>query len=93
MIKRTNSILDFLEESARKFPDKIAFADENNAITYKEIVKKARRMAVGISEKSPPRSAVAVLGGKNIETITAFFACVYAGCFFFSFNPAHPSCR
>ena len=93
MIKRTNSILDFLEESARKFPDKIAFADENNAITYKEIVKKARRMAVGISEKSPPRSAVAVLGGKNIETITAFFACVYAGCFYVPLNPAHPSCR
>lgn len=93
MIKRINNVLEFLENSANNFPDKIAFADEGNSVTYAELTAKAKRMAVGISKKTVSRSPVAVLGGKKIETITAFFACVYAGCFYVPLNPAHPSCR
>ena len=93
MIKRRNNVLEFLENSAVNFPDKIAFADENNSVTYAELIKKAKRMAVGITEKTTPRSPVAVLGGKTIETVTAFFACVYAGCFYVPLNPAHPERR
>lgn len=93
MMKRKNNVLEFLENSADNFPDKIAFADETNSVTYAELIKKAKRMAVGITEKTTPRSPVAVLGGKTIETVTAFFACVYAGCFYVPLNPAHPEYR
>lgn len=90
MIKRINNVLDFLENSANNFPDKIAFADEGNSVTYAELTAKAKRMAVGISKKTVSRSPVAVLGGKKIETVIAFFACVYAGCFYLPLNPLHP---
>lgn len=90
MIKRINNVLDFLENSANNFPDKIAFADEGNSVTYAELTAKAKRMAVGISKKTVSRSPVAVLGGKKIETVIAFFACVYAGCFYVPLNPLHP---
>ena len=90
MIKRINNVLDFLENSANNFPDKIAFADENNSVTYAELIEKAKKMAVAISGKTAPRSPVAVLGSKKIETVIAFFACVYAGCFYVPLNPLHP---
>ena len=90
MIKRINNVLEFLENSANNFPDKIAFADEGNSVTYAELTAKAKRMAVGISKKTVSRSPVAVLGGKKIETVIAFFACVYAGCFYVPLNPLHP---
>ena len=90
MIKRINNVLDFLENSANNFPDKIAFADENDSVTYAELIEKAKKMAVAISGKTAPRSPVAVLGGKTIETVIAFFACVYAGCFYVPLNPLHP---
>ena len=93
MMKRKNNVLEFLENSANNFPDKIAFADEGNSVTYAELTAKAKRMAVGISKKTVSRSPVAVLGGKKIETVIAFFACVYAGCFYVPLNPAHPECR
>ena len=51
MIKRINNVLEFLENSANNFPDKIAFADEGNSVTYAELTAKAKRMAVGISKK------------------------------------------
>lgn len=90
MIKRINNVLEFLENSANNFPDKIAFADEGNSVTYAELTAKAKRMAVGISKKTVSRSPVAVLGGKKIETVIAFFACVYAGCFYVPLDPLHP---
>ena len=34
MMKRKNNVLEFLENSADNFPDKIAFADETNSVTY-----------------------------------------------------------
>lgn len=52
MIKRINNVLEFLENSANNFPDKIAFADEGNSVTYAELTAKAKRMAVGISKKN-----------------------------------------
>lgn len=90
MIKRINNVLEFLENSANNVPDKIAFADEGNSVTYAELTAKVKRMAVGISKKTVSRSPVAVLGGKKIETVIAFFACVYAGCFYVPLNPLHP---
>ena len=37
------SILEYLEESARKYPDKTAFADEHTSCTFKELEQTARR--------------------------------------------------
>ena len=42
MIKRINNVLEFLENSANNFPDKIAFADEGNSVTYAELTAKAK---------------------------------------------------
>ena len=39
------NILCYAEESARRFPGKTAFADEETACTYDELIKSAR--AVG----------------------------------------------
>lgn len=36
---------------------------------------------------------MAVLGEKSVETVTAFFACVYAAVFYVPLNPLHPEER
>ena len=36
------SILEYLEASARKYPDKTAFADEHTSWTFKELEQTAR---------------------------------------------------
>ena len=45
MNRRMDNVLEFLEESAAKYPDKAVFADETQEITYREFVRRARRMA------------------------------------------------
>ena len=93
MQQRTLNVLQYLERSAALFPNKAAFADENNEITYSDLLLKARRMGSGISHNVTQNSPIAVLGSKTVNTVAAFFACVYAGCFYVPLNPLHPVAR
>ncbi len=92
-MSRVKNVLEYLENSARRDPHKIAFADETQSVGYAELVRRARGMATSIARLVPPRTPVAVLGEKNIHTLCAFFACVYAGCFYVPLNPRHPAER
>ena len=92
-MRRIKNVLEYLEESAEKFPHKIAFADEEKCVTYAQLQENAKRMASGILTMTSPGKPVAVLGEKSVETVTAFLACVYAGCFYVPLNPLHPASR
>ena len=75
------SILEYLEESARKYPDKTAFADEHTSCTFKELEQTARRTGTALAKYFTPRNPVPVFMEKSVETIGVFMGAVYAGCF------------
>lgn len=87
------NILDYLEQSARHYPDKIAFADEMSTCTYKELWETARSVGTKVANYVPPRSPVPVFMEKRVETIYAFLGAVYAGCFYVLLDPKLPSER
>lgn len=87
------NILDYLEQSARHYPDKIAFADEMSTCTYKELWETARFVGTKLANYVPPRSPVPVFMEKRVETIYAFLGAVYAGCFYVLLDPKLPSER
>ena len=87
------NILDYLEQSARHYPDKIAFADEMSTCTYKELWKTARSVGTKLANYVPPRSPIPVFMEKRVETIYAFLGAVYAGCFYVLLDPKLPSER
>lgn len=87
------NILDYLEQSARHYPDKIAFADEMSTCTYKELWETARSVGTKLANYVPPRSPVPVFMEKRVETIYAFLGAVYAGCFYVLLDPKLPSER
>ena len=67
-MSRIRNVLEYLENSAKRFPDKIAFADEAAEMTYSQVLSAARRMGTSIARRVPPRTPVAVLGPKNAHT-------------------------
>ena len=93
MSRRIKNVLTWLEDSAKRTPNKIVFADEHNEISYKDFVQEAKTMAERNEKIVKPCSPVAVLGNKSVETLVAFFASIYAGCFYVPLNPAHPNDR
>ncbi|WP_434311421.1 amino acid adenylation domain-containing protein [Hominifimenecus sp. rT4P-3] len=87
------NVLEYLEESARKSPDKIAFSDEKKSNSYREIEERAKRVGSALARKAPPRSPIPVLMEKGVDTMAAFLGAVYAGCFYVLLDRTQPKAR
>ena len=61
------NVLEYLEQSAAKSPDKTAVADEHNAFTYQELLDNAQRVGAVLQKETPVRTAVPpLMPGKGI---------------------------
>ena len=74
------SVLDYLENSERKYPDKPAVVDEQGTDTYRQLAHSARSVGTGLVERGlRPNMVVAVMIGKNRKALSAFWGITYAG--------------
>ena len=87
------NVLEYLEESARKYPNKVAFADDKVSITYADLVEKAKGFGTFLATKIGPHHPIAILGDKSVDAIVSFFSCVYAGCYYVPLNTRYPKDR
>ena len=87
------TVLDYLEATANKYPNKIAFADTTNRITWQELVNSAKEKSAIISKYFSAGSAVPIMIEKIVKTVEYFFAALYAGCFYSYFDATFPDSR
>ena len=84
------NVLEYLEQSAAKSPDKTAVADEHNAFTYQELLDNAQRVGAVLQKETPVRTAVPVYMEKSCNALAAFMGAAKAGCFYCLLDPAQP---
>lgn len=87
------NVLEYLEASGQKHPDKKAFADTDKDISYRELEKQARRIGTylaGLGEGSWRNRPVAVLIDRNIESLILFMGVVYSGNFYVPVDASMP---
>jgi amino acid adenylation domain-containing protein len=87
------NVLEYLESSAFKHPDKTVVEDSNNSCTYKELLQNAKRIGSSITAFETPGRPIIVFMDKSMEALTAFMGIVYAGCFYIIINPDQPIFR
>lgn len=87
------NILDWLEMTAARVPFKTAFSDEENKITYEELVRQAKKIGDAVAGLTPAGKPVPVLMEKSTETVECFMGAVYAGCFYVMLDPHFPAER
>ena len=87
------NILEYLEKSAQKYPDKTAFADENTSCTFKELECTGRKIGTALSRYIVPGNPIPIFMEKSVETIGAFMGVVYAGCFYVLIDTKQPASR
>ncbi len=87
------NILDYLDASAARFPDKIAFGDEKTTLTFAQLRDLARRGGTYLTGRVKPNAPVAVFMEKTPECLAAFFAAVEAGCFYVPLDTKMPAER
>ena len=75
------SILDYLENSAKMYPEKTAFADEQEECSFKGLRKRARAIGTKLAAYGVARRPVPVMMEKGVQTIEILMGIVYAGGF------------
>ena len=87
------NVLEYLEQSAQKYPDKIAVKDTACAYTYEQLQKKARHIGTHLAKHTTPNHPVCVFADKSADTLAVFFGIIYAGCFYTLVDPSFPEAR
>lgn len=89
----TRNVIQYLEQSAKRYPDKIAIADLEHSYTYRELLDKARRIGSFLAERIELGQAVVVYMEKGVEAIAAFMGIVCAGGFYVMLDIQQPPSR
>jgi len=89
------NVLEYLENSEKKFPLKIVFAEHNKSITYAQLLNHAKSIGTKILDeigqvKSKP---IVVFVDRNIESIVLFMGVAYSGNFYVPIDKQMPKKR
>lgn len=88
-----NHVLDYLVDTVKRVPDKIAFANETDALTFADVEKQHKAVATFLSDKGIYKEPVVVFMNKHPKTITAFFGVIAAGDFYVPIDEEMPRVR
>lgn len=92
------NVLEWLDVTAERFPEKTAFDDGENSICFSEVRRKTQQIGAGLlrllvcAEDSGGNTGtpIAILSGRNINTPVAFLGIVAAGCFYAPLDATAP---
>ena len=87
------NVLEYMEASAKRLPDKTALIDDKTSCTYRELEIIAKGIGYRLSEYITPGKPVAVMLKKSVLTMQLFFGTVYAGGFYSLTDPDFPVAR
>ena len=81
----------YLENAARTSPEKIAFLDERESVTFAQLRRRALSAGAYIGKTvGETRRAVAVLTSHTVADVIAFYGALYAGCFYVPIDAEAP---
>jgi amino acid adenylation domain-containing protein len=81
--RNVRNVIDYLEFSAARFPNKIVFSDEDKAVTYDEFVCSARSFGATVAEiVRGCRLPIAILCERSVDSLIAMFGVLYSGNFY-----------
>jgi len=85
-------ILEFLENSAKNYPEKVAFSDNKTDITYADLLDKAKAIGSNIANilNNQTRKPVIVVANRTIDSVIAFLGVIFSGNFYVPVDPKIP---
>lgn len=87
------NVLEFLENTAKRLPNKMAVTDGTEDCTFEELRATSARIGTVLSEYISAGEPVAVMMKKSTKTLQIFLGTVYAGGFYCLLDPDFPDER
>ncbi len=88
-----NHVLDYLNEIVKKKPDKVAFSDGTDALTFAQVYDQSRQIGFFLHNKGIYKEPVVVFMRKHPTTIAAFFGVITGGNFYVPIDSEMPASR
>ena len=88
-----NHVLDYLDETVARVPDKLAFVDENEGMTFRQLYDTMNSVGTYLAEGGYAHEPVLVFMDKSVRTIATFFGVIAAGCFYVPIDEEMPAAR
>lgn len=86
-------VTDYLDNSAKNNPNKIAFSDEKRNITFKELYIESRKIAQTLINRNMFKVPVLIYLDKSVEVISSFMGVAYSGNFYTPIDVTMPITR
>ena len=87
------NILEYLEHTVTRVPDKVAFANDVMGITFRETYDQARSVGSFLHSEGFYKQPVVVFMKKHPTTLVSFFGTIYAGCYYVPLDDEMPQHR
>ncbi len=87
------NILEYLEATFSRMPDKVAFSDEQTELTFAHVYARSRSVATFLHREGCYKKPVVVFMRKQPDTLAAFFGAIYAGCYYVPLDDEMPRHR
>ncbi len=87
------NILEYLENTAARVPDKLAFSTGKEDMTFGEVYSESRAIGSKLAALGLYGESVVILMDKHPRTVTAFWGVIYAGCFYACLDEKMPRAR
>lgn len=91
--KMQRNVMEYLEQTVGKVPDKTAYANEEMGVTFKEVYDQSRAIGSFLNEQGYRKEPIVVFMGKHPNTIIAFYGVIYSGNFYVPIDEEMPRHR
>lgn len=87
------NVLEYLENTVVRVPDKIAYANDKDALTFQQVYDYSRAIGSSIASYGYYKQPIVVYMKKHPHAISAFYGVVYSGNFYVPIDEEMPQYR
>lgn len=87
------NVMEYLENTVQRLPEKIAYANEEMGITFRQVYDESRAIGTFLSKQGYYKEPVIVFMGKHPKEITAFYGVIYSGNYYVPIDEEMPRYR
>ena len=89
----TISVTDYLERTAKRFSEKMAFVDEKMSLSFRDLRDEARCLAMGLIQRNFFKKPIVIFMEKCPRCVAAFLGVAYSGNFYTPIDTRMPKER
>ena len=87
------NILSYLEDTAERLPDKLAFSTGKEGMTFGELLSASQSIGSALINGGAYGEPVVIFMDKHPRALASFFGAIYAGCFYVCIDEKMPEAR